>query len=219
MGKTTCKRKPIVLVGAGGHSRVIIDIIKTYCSDLDIVGILDKDPLKRGCQIDNISVIGSDVKLIELMEAGVGNAFISIGLIDNFKSRMDIYHNLKNMGFMLPTLIHGKSVVSKGVQIGCGNAVMALSVINAGSRVGNNCIINTGSIIEHEATIGDNVHIAPGAVICGRVCIGSNSFIGAGSTVIQGVTIGDNAIIGAGSVVTRDVPSFSKAVGAPARLI
>lgn len=213
------KRTPIVLIGAGGHSLVIIDIIKTYYNDLDVVGVLDKDTLKKGAYIDSINVIGSDDKLFELKNNGIEHAFISIGLLYNFKPRMDIYANLKNMGFKIPNLIHGKCVVSGNVQMGDGNAVLALSVINAGCRIGNNCIINTGSIVEHETWIGDNVHVAPGAIVCGGVQIGSNSLIGAGSTIIQGITIGENTIIGAGSVVTGDIPAFSKVAGVPARMI
>jgi UDP-perosamine 4-acetyltransferase len=213
------KGTPIILLGAGGHSRVIIDIIKMYYSELYIVGILDKDPIKRGLQMDGITVIGSDEKLSELKSIGTETAFISVGLLYNFKPRMDIYIHLKDMGFKVPNLVHGKSVVSKGIEMGTGNAVLALSVINAGSRIGDNCIINTGSIVEHEALIGDNVHIAPGCVISGGVKIGSNTLIGAGSTVIQGIKIGSNSIVGAGSVVTKDIPSFSKVAGVPARMI
>ncbi len=219
MVKDYNKSTPIILIGAGGHSLVIIDIIKTYYNDLDIIGVLDKDILKRGAYIDGINIIGSDDELLELKNNGIEHAFISIGLLYNFKPRMDIYTNLKNMGFKIPNLIHGKCVVPGNVQMGDGNAVLALSVINAGSRIGSNCIINTGSIVEHETCIGDNVHVAPGAIICGGVQIGSNSLIGAGSTIIQGVKIGENTIIGAGSVVTRDIPAFSKVAGVPARII
>lgn len=82
--------------------------------------------------------------------------------------------------------------------------------------------------------IGDNVTIAPHAQILAHdasmhhatgytyiapVTIGNNVFIGAGSIVLPGVTIGDNVVIGAGSVVSRDIPSDSVAVGAPARRI
>ncbi|KNY28618.1 acetyltransferase [Pseudobacteroides cellulosolvens] len=210
---------PIILMGAGGHSRVIIDMIRMYYNNLNVIGILDKDPSKRGIHIDTVEVIGSDDKLLELKKNGTETAFISIGLLYNFKPRMELYNNLERMGFKFPNLIHGKSVISRNVYMGLGNAVMAMAVINAGSSIGKNCIINTGSIVEHESIIGDNVHIAPGSIICGGVQIGSHTLIGAGSTVIQGVRIGNNVIVGAGSVVTKDIPPFSRVVGAPSRFI
>jgi len=210
---------PVVLLGAGGHSRVIIDIIQKYYIDMEIIGILDRDPIKKGVLVDGVEVIGSDDRLMELKNHGVQAAFISIGILHNFKPRMELFHRLEQMGFKIPNIIHGKSVISRNVTMGHGNAVMALAVINAGSRIGDNCIINTGSIVEHDSIICDNVHIAPGAIICGGVRIGSNSLIGAGSTVIQGINIGENVIVGAGSVVTKDTPSSSRVVGVPSRFI
>ena len=51
------------------------------------------------------------------------------------------------------------------------------------------------------------------------VKIGNNCFIGMDVKVFPGVTIGDNVIIGANSIVTQDIPSFSVAVGSPAKVI
>jgi acetyltransferase-like isoleucine patch superfamily enzyme len=51
------------------------------------------------------------------------------------------------------------------------------------------------------------------------VKIGDGSWLGYGSVVLPGVTIGEHCVIGANSVVTHDVPSFSVAVGVPARVI
>lgn len=53
----------------------------------------------------------------------------------------------------------------------------------------------------------------------GPIYIGNNVWIGDNVTILTGVTIGDGAAIGAGSIVTRDIPSFSIAVGAPAKVI
>ena len=43
--------------------------------------------------------------------------------------------------------------------------------------------------------------------------------IGIGSIILPGVTIGKNSLIGAGAVVTNNIPSYSVAVGVPARVI
>lgn len=53
----------------------------------------------------------------------------------------------------------------------------------------------------------------------GDTFIGHEAYIGANTVVCRGVRIGDGAIIGAGSVVTHDIPAYSVAVGAPARVI
>lgn len=53
----------------------------------------------------------------------------------------------------------------------------------------------------------------------GRVKIGNNVYFGRNCSVFKNVTIGDNVIIGNGSIVTKDIPSNSVAVGAPARVV
>ncbi|MEZ8129476.1 DapH/DapD/GlmU-related protein [Enterovibrio norvegicus] len=52
-----------------------------------------------------------------------------------------------------------------------------------------------------------------------RVTIGHDVWIGHGVIILPGVTVGDGAIIGAGSVVTKDVKSYTIAVGNPAKTL
>lgn len=53
----------------------------------------------------------------------------------------------------------------------------------------------------------------------GRVKIGNNVYFGRNCSVFKNVEIGDNVIIGNGSIVTKDIPSNSVAVGAPAKVV
>ena len=52
-----------------------------------------------------------------------------------------------------------------------------------------------------------------------KVKIGKDVWLGCGVRVLQGVQIGNGAIIGAGSVVNCDIPSYSIAVGVPAKIV
>lgn len=53
----------------------------------------------------------------------------------------------------------------------------------------------------------------------GKIKIGNNVSFGMDCTVLKNVTIGDNCFIGLGSVVTKNIPSNSVAIGAPAKVI
>jgi acetyltransferase-like isoleucine patch superfamily enzyme len=51
------------------------------------------------------------------------------------------------------------------------------------------------------------------------VRIGNGSWLGYGSVILPGADIGEHVVIGANSVVTGVIPSFSVAVGSPAKVI
>ncbi|KGM97332.1 acetyltransferase [Clostridium botulinum] len=206
----------IILIGAGGHCKVIIDIIKST-RDFKIVGITDASTHEE--QILGIPIIGNDDILEDLYYQGIKNAFVCIGALNNISVRDKIYYKLKKIGFEIPKLIHRDAIVSPYSKISNGTCVMAGAIINAGAIIGENCIINTGSIIEHDCFIDRNTHISPGASLAGGCKVGYNSHIGIGSTVIQGTEIGDNVIIGAGTVVLHDIEDNVTAVGVPSKTI
>ncbi|MBZ4644152.1 MAG: acetyltransferase [Deferribacteraceae bacterium] len=219
MNKKYNAQSDVLLLGAGGHAKVIIETIQNYHNEFTIIGITEKDESKKHQKILGIPVIGTDDVLQELYDNGLRKIFISIGMIGNYRPRAYLYNLVKDIGFECINVIHGTSILSKHIVLGQGNAILAGVIINTEVKIGNNCIINTGSIIEHECSIGNNIHIAPGAKICGQVSIDDNCMIGVGANIIQGIHIGQNSIIGAGSVVTTDIPPNSIAVGVPAKII
>lgn len=203
----------IILLGGGDHCRTIIDTIKTSHS-YEIVGIID---LKEniGKYINGIEVLDSDNNLIKYKEAGVDNAFVTVGSIGNPNIRINLYNIAYKIGFKFPAIVDQSAILSEDIKIGNGTFVGKGAIINVKSIIGSNCIINSGSIIEHDCNIGNFVHISPGVTLCGGVEVGENTHVGANSTVIQYKTIGKNVIIGAGSVVLKNIKSNIKAYGNP----
>lgn len=59
----------------------------------------------------------------------------------------------------------------------------------------------------------------PQPLVIKDVVIGEGVWLGQRVCVMPGVTVGAHSIVGANSVVTHDVPPFSIAVGAPARVV
>jgi sugar O-acyltransferase (sialic acid O-acetyltransferase NeuD family) len=198
--------KNIAILGAGGHAKVIIDLIKEL-NQYSIVGIYDDN--KTG-YFSGIKILG---KISEL-DKKIENYVIGIG---SDKVRKMIYKKYKDLNW--PVLIHPRSIVSKTVEIEKGTVVFAGSVIQTEVKIGKFCIINTNCNIDHECMVGNYTSICPGSTICGQVIIGNLVFIGANSTVIQCLKIEDNSIIGAGSVIIKNVNKNSKIVGNPGKIL
>lgn len=207
-----------VIIGAGGHARVVLDALMNSEAPPEIVGFIDL-PGRVGAKVDGYEVIGTERDLPGLIDTGVSHAIVGLGSLGESKNRKRIYNLLKDLGFSITNALHRRSVISGNAWLGQGIAVMAGAIINTGAKIGNNSIVNTGAIIEHDCVIGDHAHIAPGATLSGGVKIGEGAHIGTNATIIQGVSVGSSAVIGAGAVVIRDVGIGDTIIGNPGRVI
>jgi len=200
--------KKIILVGGGGHCKVVIDTIKKS-KKFTIYGIIDPN-FRKVKYVSGVKVIGSDDLLKGLFKKGIRNAFISVASIGNCNIRKKIYDNLRKNKFQLPVLVHPRAVVANGVMLGKGSFVAAGAVINPGVKIGENAIINTSSSIDHDCIIGNFVHIAPGATLCGKVIVGDETHIGVGANIIQNIKIGNKCMVRAGATLIKNLEDSSK---------
>lgn len=196
----------MIIYGASGHAKVILDIIHSNRETDKIELIYDDNP-----NIKNIL----DYPVINEWSSSMDSQDVLVA-IGNNEIREKITKRLEN--FSAPQ-VHSSSVISESSSIDKGSVVMANVIINASAKIGKHCIINSGAIIEHDVVVKDFVHISPGAVITGNVTIGHGSHIGAGATIIPGIKIGERVTIGAGAVVIEDIPDFAVVVGNPAKVI
>lgn len=204
----------IVIIGGGGHAKVLIDLIRTS-ENYEIKGILDS-MIRTGAVVSGVSILGDDSLLPELYANGIKNVCLAVGSIKDNSKRKTLYEKVKQIGFSVPCLIHPKAIVSKETQLSEGVQMMAGAIVQTGSVIKENTIINTGAIVEHDCNIGRHIHISSGAVIAGGCIINDGAFIGAGATIIHGVKVGENSIIAAGAVVINNVPDNVKVMGVPA---
>lgn len=199
--------KPILIIGGGGHTRVLIGMLKAANAPLH--GILTADPSLVGEEIHGIEVLGLEADFTMTpadftLANGVGNAASRNG--PNLATRTSLYERYRKRGFDFLPIIGAGAVVMPDITLGEGVQIMPGAVVQPGVMLGENCIINTRASIDHDCVIAPHAHIAPGAVLCGNVLVGEGSHIGAGAVIIQGITIGANVVIGAGAVVKQSAP-------------
>ncbi len=143
-------------------------------------------------------------------------------------------------GNVLEALREGRLEIGAGVLLEPGVWITAPG--DARVRIGAGSFLNLGVMVaSHELVeIGENCMFANGCFVTdgnhrfddpvtpvpwqgfttkGPTRIGDNVWCGANVVVTSGVTIGERSVIGAGSVVTTDIPPFSIAAGAPARVL
>lgn len=205
----------IVIVGAGGHGRVVLDILlrgRAY----DVLGFLDSNRALHGRRMDGRVVLGDMDLLPDLAEKGLEGAIVAIG--DN-GVRREFAERIEMLGVDLVNAIHPSANLARNVTLGTNIVIAAGSLVCAHCQIGDSVILNTGCIVDHETKIGTAVHVCPGAKLAGRVTIDSGAFVGIGATIIQSVRIGYEAIVGAGAVVIRDVDPLATVVGVPARSV
>lgn len=206
----------VVGIGAGGHAKVVIDILRLM-GGYEIVGLVDADKGLLESEVLGVRVIGDDSILPQLYADGVRDAFIGVGTVGNPGPRIGLYETARKHGFQIVRAIHPMAVIAKSVEIGHGPTIMAGAVINPDARLGDNVIINTNAVVEHDCLIGDHVHISTSATLAGSVKVGERAHVGAGAWVRQCITIGERAVIGVGSVVVNDVEAGTTVAGMPAR--
>lgn len=204
--------KKIVIAGAGGHCKVVLDIIESL-GEYEIVGVTDSS--QTGTVL-GYPILGDDSILSTLKSQGVNYGFVALG--DN-SIRKKVYKKMESMGYQMISLISPRAIVSSHSSVGNGCVVMAGAIVNANSQIGNGCILNTNCSIDHDCLIDDFVHVAPGCAVSGSVRIGENSFIGTGSRIIDGIRVGNDVTIGAGAAVVKNIDSNCTAVGVPAKVI
>jgi len=205
----------IIIIGAGGHGRVVLDILRNN-HQFEVAGFIDGNPSLTHQKRDGIEILGDLSLLPRLSDMGIGGAIVAIG--DN-RIRKTYAEQLIQMGVNLVSAIHPSASVATTAHIGKNVVIAAGAHICTHAQIEDSAILNTGCIVDHESIIHHAAHVCPGVKLAGHVRVHESAFIGIGATVIQGVSIGQSAVVGAGAVVLREVPPFSTVVGVPAHLV
>ena len=127
-------------------------------------------------------------------------------------------HALLEPGVWLTAPDQARIRIGAGSFLNLGVMVAAHELV----EIGAHCMFANGCFITDASHRFDDP-IAPvpwqGFTTKGPTRVGDNVWCGANVVITSGVTIGERCVIGANSVVTSDIPAFSIAAGAPARVL
>lgn len=201
----------VVVLGAGGHARVCIDILRetgdvTVAGCVNLTGVAD-------VELD-VPILGRQDELDALVARGFTHVFPAIGAN---RARLAALARARAAGATVVNAVSTHAVLAPSVRVGAGVAVMPGAVVNGATVLGDAVIVNTNASVDHDCRLGDGVHVAPGCAVAGGVTLDEGVFLGIGSCVIPGRRVGAWATVGAGGVVVHDVPAGVTAIGAPAR--
>ncbi|MGF3114061.1 acetyltransferase [Facklamia sp. P12937] len=197
----------IIIIGAGGYAKSVIDSINK--ENYKIVGFIDDR--KKGTHL-GLPILSSEILSIK----NFNNYLYFIAIGDNIK-RKKWYEELKRLNCGLINIIDKTSIVSPNAKLGEGCFIGKLAIINSMVNIGNNCVINTKALLEHGVKVENHVNISTNSTVNGDVIIKDGAFIGSGSIVNGQLMIEENSIVGSGAVVIRDVMKNSTVVGIPAK--
>ncbi len=210
--------KKVIIIGGGGHARVLADILLRQNDRYDLLGFADNDRSKWSTNILGKPVLGGDDDILGRLP---DSFFLAngIGSTRETRKRAEIFSFFESKGYRFCDVISDFSYLSGDATYGEGLKLIAGAIIHPGCRIGKNVLVNTKASLDHDCVVGDHAHIAPGATLSGGVTLGAGVHIGSGATIIQGISIGEGSFVAAGAVVTGNLPENAVVAGVPAKSV
>ena len=203
-----------VVLGTGGHCRVILSMLATGRRH-DVMSIIDLGSPRPGERIMGTLVIPNPDSLTALCGRDDVDVFLAIG---NNDMRKHWWEKVKTLGLSMPNLVSPHALVNDSVILGESNVICAHAFIGPQAELGDNNLINTAAIVEHEVSVGHHCHLAPSATIAGRSSLDNSCFVGVGATIVDGVSVASRTVIGAGATLIRSVKQPGGVyIGVPAK--
>lgn len=207
----------IVIVGAGGHGRGILEILHAAAEarglSCSVRGFLDDAPGTR-TSVAGLPILGSVERASELRTE---NRFV-IGIGDP-RVRAAVARKLDGLSASYATAVHPSAILYREVSTGDGTVIGAGVVVAAATRLGPHSVINLNATVGHDCVLSAFATVAPGANLGGNVHMKEGAFVGLNGTVLPGRTLGAWSTLGAGSVLLEDLGDGTTAFGVPARVV
>lgn len=203
--------KDLIVIGAGGHGKVVAETAEAVGRWRDIRFMDDRFP---GLQSASDWKVEGTARAWRNFDVSFVDLLVAVG---DCVTRCVISKEIRGAGFNMPVLVHPAAWVSPRATVGSGTVVFAGGMINVDAQLGRSVIVNTGATVDHDCVIEDGAHICPGAHLAANVRVGEVSWIGIGASIRQNLNIGSGVTVGSGAAVVTDVPDGMTVMGVPAR--
>ena len=205
---TFLNNKKVIIIGAGGHASVCLEIL--IKKKINIIGFTNLDNKK--ISFEGVKFLGDDSEILNYDKNDV-NLVNAIGPSPKNNFREEVSKKFSGLGYSFLPLIHPSAIIADNVKISQGVQIMAGSIVQPGSIIGSHSVINTNSSIDHDCLIGNFVHIAPSVTLCGGISVGDNSYVGSSAVIIENLSLGKSSIVGAGVTLRKDLKDSEKYTG------
>lgn len=205
--------KKIIIVGAGGMGREVLQWIKDINKSAhtwDVLGFIDDNEHA----LDNIecdySIIG------KVSEWNVkADEYFAIAIADP-KIKKHVVESLKTRNASFATIIHPRARIGEFNRIGEGAVIYPDASLSVNIHIGD-FITLLPSAIGHDAVIGNYCSVMGKCSINGGAHIGDNVYLGCGCAVAPQKRIADDVYAASGSIIMTNIKKGRRVMGNPAR--
>lgn len=205
--------KEIIIVGAGGFGRELLQWIKD-------INEIDKKWIIKGFIDDNLSALDNyecDYKVIgQIKDWQPSENEVFACAIANPKTKEKVVNILKSRCAEFTQVIHPRANIGEFNQIGEGVVIYPKAGLTVNIKIGDYVTL-LSSGVGHDVFVGDYSTISSNCGINGNVRVGSRVFISSNVVIVPSRKIGDDAFIGAGSVVVSNIKASTSVMGNPAK--
>lgn len=206
--------RDLVIVGAGGHGREVVDTVAAVNAERstwNLLGVVDDAPGHP----ERLGRLG--VELLGDVGWLVAHPCTYVLGVGTSGPRRALSARLAAAGMEAATVVHPGARIGSDCRLGEGVMVFDRTTVTTNVTIGAHTHLNVACAVQHDTVVGAFVQFSPGVLVNGDCVLGDDVFLGTGAVVTRGTTVGDDARIGAGAVVLDDVATGSLVVGVPAR--